>query len=151
MKWFGPYTVTQRLSDVVYEIKDELDGEKRKVTVSQIVPFKGEVDSEDEEADAEESVLKSFQFDRFVIFTRCDDKNARQIHVGRVVEPYNSLTGSVEIHHYVDLGPGGDNFAAFSTKALKGRILLPELADGVVLHIPCRGRESGAYDWIRRM
>jgi len=38
MKWYGPYTVTQRLSDVVYEIKDELDGEKRKVTVSQIVP-----------------------------------------------------------------------------------------------------------------
>ena len=41
MKWYGPYTVTQRLSDVVYEIKDELDGEKRKVTVSQIVGFKG--------------------------------------------------------------------------------------------------------------
>ena len=144
MKWYGPYTVTQRLSDVVYEIKDELDGEKRKVTVSQIVPFKGEVDSEDEEANAEESVLKSFQFDRFVVFTRFDDKDARQIHVGRVVEPYNSLTGSVEMHHYVDLGPRGDNFVAFSTKALKGRILLPELADGdgASYTLPRKGKRS---------
>ena len=144
MKWYGPYTVTQKLSDIVYEIKDELDGEKRKVTVSQIVPFKGEVDSEDEESNTGESVLKSLQFDRFVVFARCDDKDARQIHVGRVVDPYNSLTGSVEMHHYVDLGPRGDNLAAFSTKALKGRILLPELADGdgASYTLPRKGKRS---------
>ena len=43
----GPYTVTEKLNEVSYKIKDELDGEERIVSVQQIVPFFGEHEIEE--------------------------------------------------------------------------------------------------------
>ena len=55
LKWFGPYVVTKKVSDVAYEIEDQIDNEKRVVSVQQIVPFEGEFDASAEAEDRTET------------------------------------------------------------------------------------------------
>lgn len=133
LKWFGPYLITRKVSDVAYEIEDQIDGEKRVVSVQQIVPFGGEFDASEEaegRTEAQEK-LGGLKYGKFVIFKRVDDSHGDVYHVGQVVEELDSLTGKVTILHYIDLGPSGVNLKthARGRAPLSKRVLSPEMYD----------------------
>ena len=133
LKWFGPYVVTKKVNDVAYEIEDQIDGEKRVVSVQQIIPFEGEFDASAEaegRSEAQEK-LGDLKYGKFVIFQRVDDSHGDVYHVGQVVEEFDSLTGKVTILHYIDLGVSGTNFKAHARgrAPLGKRILSPEMYD----------------------
>lgn len=133
LKWFGPYLISKKVNDVSYEIEDQIDGEKRVVSVQQIVPFEGEFDlsAETEARNEAQDKLGDLRYGQFVILKRNDDQYADQYHVGRVVEEYDSLTGKITILHYIDMGAQGNSLRvhAKARAPLKKRKLSPEMYD----------------------
>mmetsp|Transcript_3712 Transcript_3712/g.10973 ORF Transcript_3712/g.10973 Transcript_3712/m.10973 type:complete len:177 (-) Transcript_3712:581-1111(-) len=133
LKWFGPYLISKKVNDVAYEIEDQIDGEKRVVSVQQIVPFEGDCDlsAEAEARDEAQDKLGDLRYGQFVIFKRRDDKYGDQYHVGQVVEEFDSLTGKVTLLHYIDMRATGTSFSAHANARapLKKRKLSPEMCD----------------------
>lgn len=128
-KWHGPYTVLRRVSDVKYEIKDELDGEIRPVSVQQIVPFFGETYQWDEDSEMldQRNEFAGLKVGHFVVCQLSSDTKWNALHVAEILEPYNPLTRSVVLHHYVDLGKSGEDLSKFDvTKDIAKRRVFPE-------------------------
>ena len=121
----GPYTVTEKLNEVSYKIKDELDGEERIVSVQQIVPFFGE--HEIEEISEEDTLeWRSLQQGRFVVFRAVN--SGKLLHVAEICG-YSSLTKTYKPHHYVDFGTSWDLRNWQRNKKLSLRRVYPEYED----------------------
>ena len=128
-KWHGPYEVVEKKSPVKYIIKDALDGQLVEASVQQIIPFYGEepVYDDDDEMIQSRGEWKSLKHGTFVVFKRHDDVSWDHLHVGEITQAYNSITGAIEILHYVDMGPNDRTWDP--AKSMEKRRIFVEYVD----------------------
>mmetsp|Transcript_11621 Transcript_11621/g.34957 ORF Transcript_11621/g.34957 Transcript_11621/m.34957 type:complete len:372 (-) Transcript_11621:300-1415(-) len=128
-KWHGPYEVVEKKSPVKYIIKDALDGQLVEASVQQIIPFYGEepVYDDDDEMIQSRGEWKSLKHGTFVVFKRHDDVSWDHLHVGEITQAYNSVTGAIEILHYVDMGPNDRTWDP--AKSMEKRRIFVEYVD----------------------
>ena len=135
--WHGPYTVSRKISEVTYEIKDNIDGELRLVSVQQIVRYLGNrVEEEEAPGDAdldEDSPLSQLRFGMMMIFKKRRSNKGVASHLVGEIGHCNLGTKTVKIHHYIDLGSSGKLKDHKPRKALKSRQLFPEYEDANAL------------------
>ena len=131
--WHGPYTVSRKINEVTYEIKDNIDGELRMVSVQQVVRYLGDRVEEDEvppevEVD-DDPPLNQLRFGMMMIFRRRRAGEGVASHLVGEIGVCDLRTKTIKIHHYIDLGSSGELKDYKPRKALKNRHLFPEYED----------------------
>ena len=125
--------MSRKINEVTYEIKDNIDGELRLVSVQQIVRYLGDR-VEDEEAPGgveldDDSPLSQLRFGMMMIFKQRRSNKGVASHLVGEIGYCNLGTKTIKIHHYIDLGSSGELKDYKPRKALKNRQLFTEYED----------------------
>ena len=143
VNWHGPFVVEKVISDVKYVIRHLETGVQRSASVQHLVAYYGEIhlppgteDLMDLDALEQDNPLLELAVHKFVIFVLTRDwekarkkKNLSQayLRVGEILSSFDTLSETIAIHHYVDLG-SSDSVTTFDkSKQLADRRVKPEL------------------------